>query len=53
MRKPMIAKETRKFLEVGYMGQKELIEQLLAILEKATLQELQSLITYAKRFING
>lgn len=35
------------------MGRKELIEQLLAILEKATLQELQSLITYAKRFING
>lgn len=53
MRKPMITKDTRKILEVGYMGRKELIGQLLDILGKATLQELQSLITYAKHFING
>lgn len=35
------------------MERKELIKQLLAILEKATFQELQSLITYAKHYING
>lgn len=33
------------------MERAKLIEQLLAILEKATLQELQGLITYAKNYI--
>lgn len=34
------------------MGRRKLIEQLLAILENATLQELQGLITYARNYIN-
>lgn len=33
------------------MERAKLIEQLMSILEKATLQELKGLITYAKNYI--